>query len=38
MKPSFKEKLMVFIAVAFGTATFVYISTHLMVGLMGVCR
>lgn len=38
MRPDFKTKLMVFVAVAFGTATVVFISTHLMVGLMGVCK
>jgi hypothetical protein len=38
MTPDFKTKLMVFVAVAFGTATTIFLTTHFMVGMLGVCR
>ena len=38
MTPDFKTKLMAFIAVMFGTMTLIYISTHRMVGMLGVCK
>ena len=38
MKPTFKEKVAAFIAVALGTGAFIFISTHLVVGVLGVCQ
>ena len=37
-RPSFKSKLFAFIAVMLGTAAMIFISTHLTVGLLGVCK
>jgi hypothetical protein len=38
MKPSFKEKLFAFIAVMAGTGAFIFISTHLVTGMLEVCK
>ena len=38
MTPDFKTKLMVFIAVAFGTATTIFLTTHFMAGMLRVCK
>jgi hypothetical protein len=38
MRPSFKEKLFAFVAVMAGTGAMIFISTHVLAGLLGVCR
>lgn len=38
MKPTLKEKLFAFVAVMAGTGAFIFISMHLMVGVMGACK
>jgi hypothetical protein len=38
VKPTFKEKAIAFIAIALGTGGFIFISTHLVVGVLGVCK
>jgi hypothetical protein len=38
MRPTFKEKLAAFVLVMAGTGAFIFISTHLVVGVLGVCR
>jgi hypothetical protein len=38
MKPTFKEKLAAFILVMLGTGGFIFISTHLVTGALGVCK
>jgi len=38
MRPTFKEKLLAFVAVMAGTGAAIFISTHLMVGVLGVCK
>jgi hypothetical protein len=38
VKPTFKEKVLAFIFVALGTAGGIFVSTHLVVGVLGVCK
>ena len=38
MKPSFKEKVLAFVAVMLGTGGFIFLSTHLVTGALGVCK
>jgi hypothetical protein len=38
MRPTFKEKLAAFVLVMVGTGGFIFLSTHLMVGGLGVCK
>ena len=38
MRPSFKEKVLAFIAVMAGTGAMIFISTHLVTGALGVCK
>ena len=38
MRPTFKEKLAAFVLVMAGTGGFIFLSTHLMVGILGVCK
>jgi hypothetical protein len=38
MKASFTEKAAALIFVALGTTAGIYVSTHLMIGMLGVCK
>jgi hypothetical protein len=38
MKPTFKEKLLAFVLVMAGTGGFIFLSTHLVTGALGVCK
>jgi hypothetical protein len=38
MKPTFLEKALAFVIVALGTAAGIFVSTHLFVGVLEVCK